>query len=404
MTLSIMTLGVVSVLIMLAMAGPPATRPSREMVVDQSITPQQDELLRIAFDAASAFPLDPHIKNRSRAQYEVLAACFELAQPVRARDLAVEIKDWRAARAFADFAIACAAKGDQEQTIAYVATALQRAAEEEDWRRDFVRARCATAYAILGDDANADGLAGSIVDHQANTILAVRAKRVDDAQAQQLLDDARVQLIQSNNFEVLRSSFNTLVALYDRWYPTSDRRDSIERIVRSGLTRVAPRVQIEVLTDMAECALQHGDAANALECISSAQYLVDHQKWSPEDQVPLMGQMAELRARAGDMTGAGAELAAASALFKASREDLESFDRAQMILPLAQALMVMRETGPALAMYREVLVEVGDNPNSRPRADVLVDVCCSLARRNAMPDDALWSMIREMRDGLGDPW
>src|SRR5262245_46132888 len=45
------------------------------------LRPAQRDLLQLAFDAASSFPLDPHTRNRSRAQDEVVAACFELGQP-----------------------------------------------------------------------------------------------------------------------------------------------------------------------------------------------------------------------------------------------------------------------------------------------------------------------------------
>ena len=54
-------------------------------IADSPLAEYQKELLDLAFDTASTFPTVPHVKNRARAQGEVVQACFELDQPQRAR-------------------------------------------------------------------------------------------------------------------------------------------------------------------------------------------------------------------------------------------------------------------------------------------------------------------------------
>ena len=44
------------------------------------------------------------------------------------------------------------------------------------------------------------------------------------------------------------------------------------------------------------------------------------------------------------------------------------------------------------------------NPNSRPRAEDLVAICCSMAKSAVEPDAALMGRIRQVKDALGAPW
>jgi hypothetical protein len=44
------------------------------------------------------------------------------------------------------------------------------------------------------------------------------------------------------------------------------------------------------------------------------------------------------------------------------------------------------------------------NPNSRPRADDLVDVCNSMARHGVEPDSKLTQRLKEVQASLRSPW
>ncbi len=44
---------------------------------DAQLHESQIQLLKLSYRAATKFPLNPHIKNRSRAQDQVVQACFE---------------------------------------------------------------------------------------------------------------------------------------------------------------------------------------------------------------------------------------------------------------------------------------------------------------------------------------
>src|SRR5262245_33770520 len=77
-------------------------------LADEPIAPFRGELLDIAFRAASAFPVDPHIKNRSRAQEAVVKTALELGQPQRALVETEQIDNWRRGACYAELAFYCA--------------------------------------------------------------------------------------------------------------------------------------------------------------------------------------------------------------------------------------------------------------------------------------------------------
>ena len=124
-------------------------------VADLPLTEYRLELLQLAFDAATAMPLNPHIKNRSLAQELVVRACFELDQPSRALRYTKEIADWRRGVGYADFADYCALRGDTSEVQRYLDLAIEQAqtandSGEQSWRVDRIRAKIAVTHLRLG--------------------------------------------------------------------------------------------------------------------------------------------------------------------------------------------------------------------------------------------------------------
>ena len=132
------------------------------------LQPFQEELLRLAFRAASAFPLEPHAKNRSRAQEVAVVGCFELDAPQLALEFAHGIADWRRGSAYADYACYCARHDGREQALDYVKRAetfvkeLARDVSTQEWRRDLIMMKLARACMLLGDQERADAFAAGI--------------------------------------------------------------------------------------------------------------------------------------------------------------------------------------------------------------------------------------------------
>jgi hypothetical protein len=376
-------------------------------VCDEPLAPWRVELLELAFTGASALPLVPHVKNRSKLQEQVVTACFELDQPRRALGYVEQIENWRRGAGYADHAFYLARRGETADVQRYLDLARGIADglvgdDAQDWQRDAIRARIAKTHIWLGQEEAAAPFA-AVVDSEAGQIAAVQAMHVEaaafDEHAKTL--DA---VLATGTFEQVRGTLEAYARLYDRFFEDAPRRTQIVERLRTSSQKLPVQVRIELWTELVESALDHGDRGQALELVEEAQQLLAGATWTAMDQVSLAARLAGLRHRAGDETRARAEAMAAKALFDAERTKITDVFRAETLLPLAEAYVAMDDRPAALLIYAQALEEAVLNPNSRPRVEDLVALCCSLALHDVEPGAGLFARIREVHSALGSPW
>ncbi len=363
----------------------------------------QRELLDLSFEAATAIPVEPHIKDRSRAQEAVAAASLELGQPELAQAQLDRIENWRRGAGYADLAAYWALQGRPDEARQFLLRAAEIAERVEDWRRDTVRVRIAQAYVSLGLAAEADEFEADVAPSEAGKVAGVKASLADDASF-----DGHVRAIDAlvalGNFDITRNALESYTALYRRFYADAERRSFVEQRIRACWSNLAGFIRIELLMKLAATALDHADQAKALELTNEAQELFDSAQWPLENRIELMGRLAGLRYRAGDRDKARADADRALALFEAEGSQIVDIYRARALRPLAEAYQSMGDTAAALAVYRRAVEEGVANPNNRPRALDLSATCCSMAVHGVEPDAVLWARLRRIREELGPPW
>jgi tetratricopeptide (TPR) repeat protein len=373
-------------------------------VADKPIAPYQTELLELAFDAASAFPLEPHVKNRGRAQESVVMASFSLEQPQRALRYGNGIVDWRRGSAYAEFALHCVQRGDLTQVQQYLRLAERLSENEEEWRRDQVLSKIAMTYEWLGQSERASEIeARGLSESESGRLEVARSSLAapDQFESRMLALD---QLTAGVNFDLIKGALEAKVELFDRFYADSSRRSLAEAAVKSSWNKMPYVIRVDLLMSMAAIAVAHNDFATALRLIDEVQGFVSGMNWEPEERIALTARIAGLRARAGDSEGARTGARLALAMFSAEREGIVNIYRGRALRPLAEAFNALGDTANALIIYRMAVEEGVENPNSRPRTEDLVAICCSMAVNEVEPDTALWARLREVRQGLGDPW
>ena len=365
------------------------------------LAPYQSQLLDIAFDAASAFPVSPHIKNRSRAQSEVVEAALELNQPVRAKRYVDQIGNWMRGAGYADLAVYFARHGACDKANASLARASEVLAETEGWEKDRIRTKMAAARAFLGQTyaAGTDGIGADLMGPVARARASVCEPDAFYTQMAVLAEQTAI-----DDFDVIRNALGAYAVLYDRFYADEDRRDAIKTVIEAAWEPVPVLLRIEVLEELAAAALSHGDRATALAVVDQAKTLMESVGWPADIGIQVMARLAELRARAGDVAGARAGAAEAIKRFDADAKTVANIYRAGMIRPIAEVYVATGDSVLAMELYKRAVEAGMENPNSRPRTDDLVATCCSLALHEFEPDAALMARIREIAEGLGDPW
>jgi len=363
------------------------------------------ELLDVAFSAASAFPLRPHIKNRSRAQEQVVRAALELGQPIRARRYANEIANWRKGLCYALIASYHVENGHHEglDELLDVAEGFARAEQSQKWRSDRIRSNVAHAYLLLGEPAEAAPFEADLERSEVGPIQEARFRLLDPENFDGQLAAMR-EIIDINDFEELRNSLETFAPFFDRFYEDEERRTEVEETLRRGWSKTPPILRVRVLSMLARFAADHGDSEKSRELVDEIASIVDGRGWTFEDSVSLNGELAGLYHDTGAAEEATRRARRARELFDEHRAEIVDVWRSRALRPLAESHWEMGDADAAAATYLLALNEGVENPNSRPRADDLIAICCSMAANGFEPGEALWKRIREIHDALGDPW
>jgi hypothetical protein len=385
----------------------PAAAPGRP-VSDSPLADYRGELLDVAFETASKLPVDPFIKTRSRLQEDVATACFDLDQPKRALAYIERIRNWRRGAGYAEYAYYCAKHGDTAETDRYLELAREIAETSEDansqeWRRDRIRVAIARTHLLLGQDEEAASFEVGLVDSEAGKTEVVRAQQANEDDFDERLE-ALARAIEVGNLDHARNALAGCEELFDRFYDDSERRTRVEEMIDAALKKVPVLIGIETRMKLAGIAVEHEDAPHALELLERSEKTMEDLQWLPEDQVPLMAKLAAARYRAGDEEGARRHADSAMALFEAQIQKIADVFRAETLIPLAEAYHSMDDREAAHAVYRRAVEEAVHNPNSRPRAEDLTAICCSMAVRGIEPDADLMARIKQIHDQLDHPW
>ncbi len=376
---------------------------------DGELAPYRAELLDLAFDAASAMPLRPHVKSRSLAQEGVLLACLELDQAARAAALAPKIENWRRGTAYAEVALHCIRKGERGD---HIERFLERAhveseAPEEElgqtWRRDRIRAKLAQAYGLLGRQSESLMFRAELENAEALRLSALESERVSDQQFDAVVESLD-QAARIGDFDMIRYALDASVALYKRFYSNEKRRAKLEERVQEYWRSAPFGLRIDVLLGFAEAAHAHGAVEHAGELLAQTRDQVAGARWLAADYSRVMKRMSRTYRDVGQLAKAGECVRAALEKFEAEREQIPNFERAAALRPIAEAQAALEERGAALATYRRAVEDGAENPNARCRAEDLAATCSSMAVAGVEPDAELKARLLALRAGLKDPW
>lgn len=391
-----------------------AGAPGSAAASDDDATPADDldgvlgaaqvELLEIANEAVSALPLNPFVKDRSREQEDVVAACLELGAPARAERYLDGIVNWRRGAARADLARHLAEHGgDAEAIERHLARAEDLARSAEDWRRDRIRVKIASVRVLQGRAADAIELETGVGQSEQGKVDRVRARGMTREQIDQYLA-AIDELALVANFDVLRNALFNVAELHALHYGDAELRELLEQRIQETWDPLPEGIRVDLMLVLAGNAVDADDDAHAIELLDRTRLLVETGRWAAEYRVPVQARMAALRGRAGQTGAARSALEGAAGIFDRDLRTIGKVFRADALRPVAEAWMALGDHEAALAAYRRV-VEIGaDNNNARPRAEDLAATCLSMAVHGCTPDAALMDRLHELRGGLEAPW
>lgn len=343
----------------------------------------------------------------------MVSTCIALNEDLLAVRCIEKMEGWRRGLATANYAYRLAQRGEREKARHYLGLVVDLlvplgAVTEEDtgsqtWQKERILARIAGAYTLLGEPEQAARHGQGLGEAEVGVLLAARAGAASGAEL-----DSHIllveQLFANGSFDQARSALAICAELFDRLRDDPERAAKLGVTMRAGWTRVPLFVRIEGLADMARRAADRQDFVKTLELVAEAEGLADQGAWTAQDGIAMGAKLAGLRHAAGDPVRARELLDREVAAYAARRGEINDIDRCDVVLALAEAFHLAGHESEALRHYRTALEESLTNPNSRPRAEDLAAICCSMARCDVEPDEALRARLVQVCDGLGNPW
>lgn len=376
---------------------------------DAPLSAVRAELLRLAFEAASAMPVDPHIKSRSKSQELAVTTCVELKQAKTAFAFSERIENWRRGAAFAELALHCVRNGGEaavtDKLIDLAYAESEAPAEEigQDWRRDRIRSKIAQALMLRGEVETAAIFKAGLEDAEAGKLAAFEAGLMPDERFDGFLSVLE-HGVAAGNFDMTIYAMTAVREMYRRFYSDAERRAVLERKLEVLWAKSPLAQRVETLVSFAQTAADNGDRENGVALLGRASTMVDGAQWAPQQFSEAMGAMARCQKSLGQVEAARASLRRAEAKFAAERESIWNFERAAVLRPIASAQAAIGDSDAALATFRRAFDDGAENPNGRPRAEDFTATCCALAQSGLEPGDELMKRVREIRAGLKAPW
>lgn len=367
--------------------GTPHEKPA--VLSDAAVSESQSKLLQISFDVVSQMPLKPHIKDRARAQERVVNACFELQQPQTALTYIDQIPNWRRGLGYANYAFYSVENGvtNNVEILLQKAESIGTVATQE-WRRDKIIDGIDQVRALLSNEWSGLPKAGGA---DAGRNIDSEFSKID-------------RMVASGELESLEEAIRTGCSLYGQFYNDELVRNRIYEKVNTFKGRLPVFIRLQYMEQMVRAALDHNDRSTARRLVSEMGDFISENTWPVEYNVRVLAHLALLQAESGDVDLAASTFDDARALYEQKQSEIVNMEKADALIPLAESALKVCGESTAQTVYRMALDASVENPNSRPRADDLSLTCLSMAMNNVEPGDALWQLIYEIRDALGNPW
>lgn len=357
-------------------------------------------LLDLAWQAATAYPLDPDIKNRARAEEQVVMGALRIDQPQLAWGLTNKVVNWRKGLCYAEIAHYLIENGQRQHASYFLYQALLHGRDaKQGWRYARVKSRVAAAQILLGREAAADGLIEKEDVRAFGEQLNARAEISSDEEFMRLLNTLD-KMVTSVNYESILAGLNGYVKLYRIHFDNEKRRNMLRQRVSDAPTTLPGLNRFDAIMDLVKAAADHGNTEVTIELLDEAERLFKSFNWPLEMYAPMMAGMARYRAIAGQEDRSRELIKIGLAYSDEKQEEARSFERADMYRPYAEVYSVLGDQKVALEMYRRV-VELGAvNPNMRPRVSDITATCVSMALHSVEPDTNLLAAMQAIVDEL----
>lgn len=354
----------------------------------------QLELLDLAWQAAVAYPINPHIKNRGRAEEQVVHGALAIHQPHLAWGYTKKVVNWRKGACHAEIAHYLIEQEDPEHVAYFLRQAILNSKDpKQGWRQARVEARVNAARLLIGKDV----VAGTQAKEEdfAGQGQAISAKAVGaNSEVFDELIASLDSMVEREGYDEMWAAMQAYAELYRHHYPNLERRALITEKARVAWKDMPGIRRFEIMLRFANAALEHEDIQAAAQWVDEADAIRRSYRWAIESDLKLRSEIARALARINRKPAAQDLLSETAELADRELKNLQDLYRANALRPVAEAYAELGDKERALELY-VVLVDLGAlNPNIRPRVSDITATCVSMAVHGIQPDASLLNRIQ----------
>lgn len=362
---------------------------------DQPVDDYRLELIDLAWQAATSYPINPHIKNRARAEEAVVLGALGIDQPGLAWKYANKVVNWRRGACYAEIARYLVENNELEPVEYFLHQAVVHSYDgKQGWRQDRVKAIVAGIRAEL-EAARAPREEDGSQETDA-------ASQEAEQQAFERQIEALDALVKTEGYDQILQALNGYTNLYARYYNNEKRREYCLEKTYETWQPMPGLIRFGIIMRFADVAMEHDDTDTAMEMVAEAESIQKTFTWTVDYDLRLRSDVAKYRIRLGQETVAREILEDALELADAGLEKLTPPSRAGALLPVIEGFAALGDKEVAHELYIRATQLGAVNEGIRPRIVALTANCVSMAVNNIEPDESLRNMIRQSLAGLAD--
>lgn len=384
---------------------PPApVSPVRCVVPSAAELEELRARLEWAVAIAERFPCPPFERDKARLRQACVDAALSRGWLDQARTIARGIDGWRRGESSVQVSRALDASGRSAEADDLINDAL--ALDQStwpDWARARVRAACASYRLRRGDDRLAmEVLRGP----DAGLSGEVQVARTALMPAKDLPEQERMfeRAIATMNFDLAKTGIDGQFTLLRRWKEQPADFDRVLMATTAALKGLPIDLQVKYECDLATLLESVGRRQPALDALKRGADLAASTQFLPEDVIPVGVTVARACAELGLGDDAASRAQALERTYVDTESTIVDMKRSTSLRALAELRAALGDPAAARALYVRAIDAAQLNPNSRPRADDLCMVVCSMATSGIAPDGRITSLLEAAGARLGDPW
>ncbi|MCI0655542.1 MAG: hypothetical protein L0170_00530, partial [Acidobacteria bacterium] len=379
-----------------------ATMPANGASVAKTSPASGLASLDLAFRFASAIQSDP--KDQAKAQEAVLRDFLLLGADEEAASRAAQVRGWRRGIIYAELAEHRAAQGDAEAARDLIEKAKAVRAETSGWEGPRVDAEIAAALAALGDLTSSERMALDLAAADPRQYGGRAAATVSQAQAALGNFDKAMEALApvEGDADVEVSGARTsgyLGIAKEKKFTSAQRLTALQKAEASAAS-LPSWEEVGVLSEIAWLYRETGERERCTGALQKAQEIALSLPGSATGKIPLMAQVAQGWAEAGQKSRARTLMQEAEP-WVAKALDI---DRPGAYARLASAWRALGDARQANRLTGLAISAAESLRNARPRALSAVDICRSLGRDGVQPDPATLGRLELLLANLKDPW